>query len=524
VNAAPSRLARPSTTAPAPPSTSAEPQTNLSRPYLLTIGGLMVATGAMTAAMNHGHAWVTPDSVTYLGVAQNIVHGKGVTAPFRNTLDPFSPKPSSTVPLIHWPPGYPVVLAAIAALGLAPITAAEVLNIACGAAVVALVAAIVWRTTQARPVTIAAAVLALVSNTIFQQARFALSDTLFLTVSVAFVYFAVRTAERRPHAVGLMTAAGSAAILVRWAGIALVVPAVFACHLGRRRHAVTLAMVGGLLALPILWLVYLQLGPAAAPRQLTWHPTLEMRNLGIALGQLVQPEPASNGWDLLLGSGVGLVTIAEIVYVSLRRSPYRMILVAFVVSYMAGLMGSRALFDAYSSWSDRLLSPVYVVIVLLTIDIAWNWKSNRILRVPAVAVLALLAFAQGASIPSLINEGSTASGYTSRYWHSVPTTQIAAALKPYPVIASNRPDIVYFWLHRSSLSLPQTINPVTTKTNPDVTAQLEALVATLKAGGAFINIDDPSVPMWYLVGEGQVLKALGFRKVASFKDAQIYAR
>ena len=72
---------------------------------------------ALAAVPDHGSPWVTPDVVTCLGVAHNLAHGAGLTSPFRSTLDPFSAVPSTSVPLVHRPPGHPVVLAAFTAPG-----------------------------------------------------------------------------------------------------------------------------------------------------------------------------------------------------------------------------------------------------------------------------------------------------------------------------------------------------------------------------------------------------------------------
>ena len=139
------------------------------------------------ALLDHGRAWVTPDSVTYLGAANNLAHGKSVTSPFRSTLDPFSPVPSSTVPLLLWPPGFPAMLAIFAVIGVPPLDAAQVINLACVAILTALGGAIGWFRTRRSFPTVALAGLMLVSTTILQLGRFALSDLVFVTLCMAFL-------------------------------------------------------------------------------------------------------------------------------------------------------------------------------------------------------------------------------------------------------------------------------------------------------------------------------------------------
>ncbi len=62
----------------------------------------------------------SPDSVTYIGVARNLLEGKGVSVPFGRVIDS---------PLTQHPPLYPIVLALIGFLGIDPLTGARWLNI-----------------------------------------------------------------------------------------------------------------------------------------------------------------------------------------------------------------------------------------------------------------------------------------------------------------------------------------------------------------------------------------------------------
>ncbi len=70
-----------------------------------------LGSGVVLAATRHG-AGASPDSVVYIGVARNLLAGRGLTEPFGAELD---------TPLTRYPPLYPVLLAAGGPVGVDPL-------------------------------------------------------------------------------------------------------------------------------------------------------------------------------------------------------------------------------------------------------------------------------------------------------------------------------------------------------------------------------------------------------------------
>src|SRR2546421_4103917 len=72
------------------------------------------------------------DSSAYLGTAQNVLDGHGVTTPFPVFTSEYSPREAESfhgaIPLAHYPPLYPVTLAGIAATGTSVEFAARLLG------------------------------------------------------------------------------------------------------------------------------------------------------------------------------------------------------------------------------------------------------------------------------------------------------------------------------------------------------------------------------------------------------------
>lgn len=520
----------------------------LSKGWAAAVGVLVVAGMVLAVVLDHGRAWVTPDGATYLGVANNLAHGHGLTSPFRNTLNTFSATPSTTVPFVHWPPGYPVVLALFVVVGTPPLVAAELVNVLAVGALIWLAAAIAWcLTCRPIPMLVLAGVVT-ASVTVVELSRYALSDLAFLALCAGLLLAALRTLQGRPRALWAMTIVVCAAELVRWAGVALLVVAVVAALLaGRRRDAAWVAAIP--LAIAVAWQAVL-LGTAGhGTRSLVWHPPLNASGLVRGIAVLFAPAASSSRWEMVLGISVlavfALLAVLALLALRSRSDPFRIVLITFLGSYGVVLIFSRLLVDAEIPWDLRILAPIYLATLLLLFDIACTGavvgrhadadadaaatiatatRPGRRWAAPA-AVVALCALVLGQlwSWPSLMAQASTPQSLSAPYWQQMPMGALAASLRPYRTVASNHPDVVSFWLGRSALTLPDRVDPITTVANHHITDQLQALSKTLDGDGALVLFVDPSNPRTYLVAGQSVVAACGLHLVASFNGAAVYA-
>ena len=525
------------------PSTGRHP----SKGWAAAVGVLVLAGMVLAVALDHGRTWVTPDGATYLGVANNLAHGHGLTSPFRNTLNTFSATPSTTVPFVHWPPGYPVVLALFVVVGTPPLVAAELVNVLAVGALIWLAAAIAWYLTRRPiPMLVLAGVVA-ASVTFMGLARYALSDLAFLALCAGLLLAALRTLQGRPRALWAMTIVVCAAELVRWAGVALIVVAMVAALLaGRRRDAVWVAAIP--IAVAVAWQAVL-LGTAGhATRSLVWHPPLDASGLARGIAILFAPAASSSRWELALGISA-LAVFAVLVVLALlalrnRADPFQIVLITFLGSYGVVLVFSRLLVDAELPWDLRILAPIYLATLLLLFDIACTDAAvgrhadaadvadtadtatrpgRRWAATTAAAALCALVIGQLWNWPSLMAQASTPQSLSAPYWQQMPMDTLATSLRPYRTVASNHPDVVSYWLGRSALTLPDRVDPITTVANHHIAEQLQALSKTLDGDGALVLFVDPSNPRAYLVAGQSVVVACGLHLVASFSGAAVYA-
>ena len=485
----------------------------------------MAVAGVLSLVVDRGRVWLLPDSVTYLGVAHNVAHGLGVTSPFPNARDPFAATVTGRGPLVIWPPGYPVLLAALMVTGRTAATAAQVWSTVATVATVGLLAEFTWRTTGRRGLAVMSGGLVAVSTVLAQNARFALSDVLFTALVAGFLLAAAAATAavgRGSAVLWMLPPLVVAAAMVRWIGLVLVVPAAVAAAAGRPRSEARRAAAWQLLVPPVAVAAYVLSG-SVPPRTVAWHDVLDPLGALRTVGTWFSPAAGSRGLDLVLGSAAAAVVVATAAATLLRPAPrHRSLIVATLGSLVVGLVVNGLLFDASTPWDDRLLLPVAVLVVVLAVDLVAD-RSVPVRRA-AVAVLALFAVAQLCAWPSLLSASGSPLGFTGRSWTGMPMAAIDARLDRYRVVATNRPEVVYLWTHRPSLAVPERFSPITLEPNRQLGVQLRQLAGSLAGDGAVVFYDDPTNPRPYLATEAQVVRTAGLRLVASFPGARIYAR
>ncbi len=93
---------------------------------------LAVAAGGFAQYQARNGVVATPDSIVYEGTAANIHAGRGITSPITTVAVDVAPdeaiKEAGRIPLVQFPPLFPVALSLLGSFGLSPIDAARVLN------------------------------------------------------------------------------------------------------------------------------------------------------------------------------------------------------------------------------------------------------------------------------------------------------------------------------------------------------------------------------------------------------------
>jgi 4-amino-4-deoxy-L-arabinose transferase-like glycosyltransferase len=403
-----------------------------------------VLIGFVTAPYGPG---ATPDSVTYLSVARSLVEGEGWVR--------FDGRAYAS-----WPPLYPLVLAAGAALGLPPETAAR----AVGALACALtLAAVVWilaRVTGHLFWAMLGGLLTLASPPVVETFATAWSEGLF-TALVTLAFAAAVRAGRQPGPRSLVAMAllVGAAWLTRHVGA--VVAAALAAWLlalpgsGRDRARRALLFGGVSAALPLLWAAatWLRTGTPAGERGNASAPLTEnVAELARSLASLTSLDAlgAAGPW-LAAGVVLGVATAGLWMARSEADGPPAVpaLPAAVVWLYVVALVGLATWTPVAPLFGQRFGMPVWVPFVLVAVFGAarlWQRRSARGPRAALALVVAAATLHAMAATASRVGEhrerGVVMLGRAE--WHASGLIEAVRGQARGRTVLSNNPHAVHF--------------------------------------------------------------------------------
>ncbi len=441
--------------------------------FLLVLGLIALAGSWLLKISTPFGMGLTDDAVSYIAAARAILNGQGFT---RIWLA------SGMEPIVHWPPLFPASMAAVGLFGLDPARGARVVNVLLFGANSFLLGLLGWRMTRSRLAGVALAGLFLVNSTLLRLHAFALSEPLYLFLSLLGFLALAQYLEREKTAwlVGAGIATGLA-YLARYAALTLLatfVAALFVLQPGwRKRIRSILTYLGSALPWMVGWMLRNEiLAGSATNRSAAWHPiTAENAYRGVSkLTQFMIPivewwrrAALSPGLLEVLAALIAAAVLGWVLWVGLRwlfkpGSSVRPETLSFttglyVFSYMGALLVSISLFDAATPLNDRILSPVYVsLLILLAAFGAWLWRRDRSYVHVLVTGAAILVFlvsgaAQYRTVQAL---EKTAQGFASWRWRQSSVMEAIRNLPDDVMVYTNQPAAVYFWTDRPAMILP----------------------------------------------------------------------
>jgi hypothetical protein len=520
------------------------------------VAAVVVAIG--TAPPGPG---LDPDAQSYVGAAVSLVHSGSYRVPTSRWVSV-----DTTSPLTHYPPGFSTLIAVPIAAGLASIESARL--------VIVLAAFVTWFclvVVIARAAGTGAGVLGatavLVTPDVVMQHLSILSEPPFLAALVITVGGMAEMAREQNESGAVdwrVTAvtglAGAAAVMLRYAGLALVAGAVLWVVTGfgapfTRRSAraaagyekpdwMARARLGGRAAL-IVAPTALALG-AWVLRTRSLGNSNTVRTFGIYSGfgaTALQGLRTITDWLIPVGHGSWRTGVAAViataalvivvsVYARFRRaasvdaqpddaairvSAALGALIYSAVTYIGFLVVSRLAADQYIPFDERLLSPFMLLAesaAAIVLVIWWRerrWPA-RVLAVGGVVIAAwLVASASGTA--RLIEEARLDGGdFAGIDWVDSPT--LAWVRSPtgglHRVLYTNWPVAVYFHADRASHDLPDNVDPLTLRRFHDRLS---------RSNGVVVGFTTPSrdyAPM------DALSQLLGLRLIEHFEDGSVW--
>lgn len=492
------------------------------RAAVVACGVVALMAFGVTLALTRSDVGYGVDSSVYLGVAHNLVTGRGPTVPMTFYTDHYPPVRAfgfhGAVPSTHFPPLYPSVLAAFEALGFTATSAARI-TVALLHAVDAVLVTVILSRVLTRRRWSSAVVGTLVLFTVdtwLVTHSFAMSEPLLVAIVLAWILLVARhlTSGSRTTLAWVAVLA-AAAVSTRWVGVSVGVAGAVLV-LGRRgwpqRVRVTNAAVvlGAAIGAGGAWSLYGRIAGGSEPRLLAVHAP------GDFLGSLLQVVTgwfAPTAWaGIVLGAALAIAAVATVMRVPVVAgdahedvSERTWILTAgavFAVVYVIvvyvsrtfldisiptdGAKGLLAAFEAPRIYVPLL--PIVLVAVLAGIDrmgvaLAPGTGVGASAVLAACVLFAVLP-------PSHVDDAYDRTATLIRGVSSPPSPALLAvpALPRDAPIATNVPSTVYSRTGRSCLMVPLRRIAVTGRVNRDYEREVEQMAFVLVQHHGFLVV------------------------------------
>lgn len=459
--------------------------------FLIALGLIaMSAMGVLLYSTPEGLG-LSDDSIGYIAGARSILSGQGYREAWL----------ASNGPVTHFPPGFSLILAWIGLSGLDPLRGARFLNALLFGTNLFLLGIIGWRMTRSQAAGVVLALLFAVNVSLFRAHAVAMSEPLYIFFSLAaFLTFSCsgvqefvpaqsdkKLSDSRKWliATGILTAC---AYLTRYAGLALLATFLVALLLvhdtWKKRLTSAAIFIASTIPFLLGWSIRNKIvADNATNRTLVYHP-LTAENIETGIYNFSEFLVPVETWRreitknpdvfVVLLSLIALVLLVWVAYKGLKKffqpsSSGRLEILSFtnalyVFGYLASIVSSMMLFDASTKFKLRILSPVYVALLILLVLFGnWLWNRRAIFWRVLVVLAALFIFTfsfydMSNTVKKLHKSGQ---GYASFQWYDSEAMDFLSQLPDGIRIYTNQPGPVYLYTNRPSYVLPDLMDPVT---------------------------------------------------------------
>jgi 4-amino-4-deoxy-L-arabinose transferase-like glycosyltransferase len=468
-------------------------QTKLRLASLLTLFLIaMTATFLVLRATPEGLG-LSDDSIAYIAGARSMLAGDGYREAWL----------ASNGPVTHFPPGFSSVLAFFGLFGLDSLRGARFVNALLFGINAGLLGILVWRMTPSLTAGLVIAGLFIGSGEMLQVHAVAMSEPLFIFLSLLSFWMFDLYFEFPPSSVGRgiagewwwLIACGAfagMAYLTRYAGLALAATFIVAILILRTNWRKRFTSIGIFLAGFIPWALGWAIrnrivAENATNRTFVWHP-IAADSWEIARYQISQFLVPVEAWrvsiyklpyaiealTILILGAVLIWTLFQtwnyfskpnqLPAVNRGGKPSREVIsfgvALFIFAYLASIIASMNMFDAATKFKLRILAPVYVgLFILLVYAGIWLRNHNRnVVVVLTIVLLSLSAYKQSSTIDQWQKNGL---GYASFQWYD---SKAMAYLRDLPAnikIYTNEPGAVYLYVGRGAVVLPDRYDSAT---------------------------------------------------------------
>lgn len=483
---------------------------------------------------------ISPDSVTYVDVARNLLTGHGLS--IRTASSEFRP-------MTHYPPLFPTLLAAPGIFGVDPLNGARWANAVIFGVNILLVGLAVYRYTDGTAwLALLGSFLMLTSFNMLLIHSTAITEPLFILFTLAGLLLLDMYVEKiRPLLLVLSAGAVALGFLTRYAGGALVITGTAVLILlskrTLRKRITDTACFILISCSPVLlwgWRNKFVAG-SMTNRQLVFHP-ISQEQLNLALDTfsrwfipfktmgIVRDIVVLAAIVALLSLGAGPTIFKKLrPHIPSRevnsRFPY--VFVFFIAFYLGFLLISLSFFDAYTPLDARILSPIFVsgltVVLHLLHKLLRSVQGTRYAQTAILSLCVLFAASYlGSGTVWIMRSHGEGRGYASKSWQQ---SEIIADIRSRPegtLIYSNGQDAIYMLTGRFAYGIPAKFNAVTLSPHDNYPVALNAMREELQKNDGLLVYFDTIDWRDYYPSEDEIVQDLSVEMIMQSADGAIY--
>jgi 4-amino-4-deoxy-L-arabinose transferase-like glycosyltransferase len=371
-----------------------------------------------------------------------------------------------------------------------------------------------WRMTPSLTAGLVLAGLFILSGDLLQVYTAAMSEPLFIFLSLLAIWTFDLYFERDQHWwLGACATFVGIAYLTRYSGLALIATFVAALLIlpGRWKQKLILSalFVAGTLPWILAWTIRNRLvAENATNRILAWHP-ITPENISIGLRTVSEFLIPVETWRQVIHKETALIEVliililgAVLVWLAIRTWKYltdkgtnkkgiREVIsfttALYLLAYLASIASSMLMFDAATKFKLRILAPAFVCLLILLIYFGvWLRGRNRpLVVVSTLVIVALFAYKQINTI-SFLSRGGL--GYASFQWYDSKAMAYLRDLPPDIHIYTDEPGAVYLYTRRGNYVLPDRYDSATALPREGFDENLKHMRNEILAGKAVLAL------------------------------------
>ncbi len=499
-----------------------------SRPFFLP-ALILIAVGAVGMALysTPEGLGLSDDSIAYIAGARSLLSGGGYREAWL----------ASNGPVTHFPPGFSSILALIGLSGLDPLRGARFINPLLFGANAFLLGLTGWRMTKSQIAGLVLAILFVLNAPLLRVHAVAMSEPLYIFFSLAAFltfsqYFEVQELSApQAYAPGYSNGRPwdskvpnlwliitgclvGLAYLTRYAGLALLATflvALILLHSTWKKRSFSAAIfIVSIIPFLLGWSIRNMLvADTATNRKLVYH-ALTAENIETGIYNFSEFFIPVESWRralikipdffMIVLAMLGLALLVWVVYKGLKKfsqpaseqpEVFSFTYGLYVFAYPASIISSMLLFDASTKFKLRILSPIYVALLLLLVYLGhWLWKKRAWIWRGRVVIFTLFIFtlsaSNTASVVMKLNKGGQ--GYASFQWYDSEAMAFLRELPEGTRIYTNQPGPVYLYTGRPCYVLPDLIDPVTALLREGYEQGVTALQQDVLSGNAVLAL------------------------------------